>query len=118
MITSKNNKVDLNAKGNYLKNFTSRGDIYIGDKAFEYYNEKNPRDYIQIPYSEISLVGVRLLFGKKILRFKICTRSNGDFEFNSSNNKKILLLLQTYLGKEKIRKIPSILDKFKDKNKK
>lgn len=118
MISSKNDKVDLNVKGNYLKNFTSRGDIFVGDKAFEYYNERNPRDYIQIPYSEIALVGVRLLFGKKILRIKICTKSNGDFEFNSSSNKKIIILLQTYLGKEKIRKIPSILDKLKDRNKK
>ena len=118
MIESQNKTVDLTIKANHLQGFTSSGSVMVGDKAFEYYNEKNPRDYIQIPYSEISLVGVRLLFGKKILRFKICTRSNGDFEFNSSNNKKILLLLQTYLGKEKIRKIPSIIDKFKDKNKK
>lgn len=118
MVTSLNDKVDLKVKANYLKNLTSRGRIFIGDKAFEYYNERNPRDYIQIPYSEISIVGVSLLFNKKILRFKICTKRNGDFEFNSQNNKKILLLLQTFLGKEKIRKLPSIFNKIKGKIKK
>ncbi|WP_262359393.1 DUF956 family protein [Anaerococcus hydrogenalis] len=43
MVQSQNKKVDLSIKARCLNGFTSDGDIMIGDKAFEYYNEKKSR---------------------------------------------------------------------------
>ena len=46
--------------------------VMLGNKAFEFYNEKNPEDYIQIPWDEIDYVAASVLFGgKKIARFAI-----------------------------------------------
>lgn len=44
MVESKNKKVDLTIKARNLNGLTSTGNIMVGDKAFEYYNEKNLRD--------------------------------------------------------------------------
>ena len=30
------------------------GKVLVGDEAFEYYNDKNVNDYIQIPWSEVT----------------------------------------------------------------
>ena len=113
MISSKNNKVDLNAKGNYLKNFTSRGDIYIGDKAYEYYNEKNPRDYIQIPWTEVDLITAEVIFKNKIPRFALHTKQNGDFIFTTQDNKKTLRAINKYIPGEKLRRSLSFKDYLK-----
>ena len=48
-----NTKVDLSIKATSFFRITSYGDVLIGDKAFEYYNEKNTNDYIQIPWTQI-----------------------------------------------------------------
>ena len=56
MVQSQNTKIDFKAKANYLGGLTSRGDLLVGNKAIEYYNEKNVRDFIQIPYTEIKMV--------------------------------------------------------------
>ena len=56
MLSSQNKSIDLTIKAKHLQGFTSSGDVIIGDKAFEYYNEKNPRDYIQIPWTEVDLI--------------------------------------------------------------
>lgn len=114
MVESLNTKIDLNIKGNFLGRLsTSRGDILIGDRAFEYYNERNPRDYIQIPYGEIRLVTASVIFKRKINRFAIHTRKNGDFIFNSTDNKKLLRALNKYIASDKLRRSLGIMDYIK-----
>ena len=68
MVQSQNKNVDLSIKGRCLNGFTSDGNIMVGDKAFEFYNEKNVEDYIQIPYKEISFVRRSLSFFEVIKR--------------------------------------------------
>ena len=113
MAHSQNKKVDLSIKARCLNGFTSDGDILIGDKAFEYYNEKNLEDYIQIPYKEISFVSASVLFGKKINRFAIHTRENGNFIFTSRDNKKVLRALNTYIDSNKLRRSLSFFEVIK-----
>ncbi|WP_311370477.1 DUF956 family protein [Anaerococcus hydrogenalis] len=113
MVQSQNKKVDLSIKARCLNGFTSDGDILIGDKAFEYYNEKNLEDYIQIPYKEISFVSASVLFGKKINRFAIHTRENGNFIFTSRDNKKVLRALNTYIDSNKLRRSLSFFEVIK-----
>ena len=113
MVQSQNKKVDLSIKARCLNGFTSDGDIMIGDKAFEYYNEKNLEDYIQIPYKEISFVSASVLFGKKINRFAIHTRESGNFLFTSKDNKKVLRSLNNYIDSNKLRRSLSFFEVIK-----
>ena len=113
MVQSQNKKVDLSIKARCLNGFTSDGDIMIGDKAFEYYNEKNIEDYIQIPYTEISFVSASVLFGKKINRFAIHTRESGNFIFTSKDNKKVLRSLNNYIDSNKLRRSLSFFEVIK-----
>lgn len=114
MIKSQNKNIDLSIKGSFLKGMGSYGDILIGDRAFEYYNEKNVRDYIQIPYDQIRLVTASVYFNKKITRFAIHTKSNGDFVFSSKDNKKVLRALNKYLPDEKLRQSLKVKDYIKN----
>ena len=50
MVQSLNTKVDLTVKATSYLGLANYGEVMIGDKAFEFYNEKNIRDYIQIPW--------------------------------------------------------------------
>lgn len=118
MVESQNTKIDFKTKTNFLGGLTSRGDLLVGNKALEYYNERNVRDYIQIPYTEIKMVTAAVIFNKKITRFAIHTKSNGDFVFNSPENKAILRALSKYLPDNKLRKSLTVWDYVKKKFKK
>lgn len=113
MVESQNKKIDLTIKATCLNGFTSKGNIMIGNKAFEYYNEKNIKDYVQIPYKEISYVSASLIFKKKITRFAIHTKNNGDFIFATSDNKKVLRTINKYVASNKLRKSLSFFEVVK-----
>lgn len=101
MITSLNTKVDLAIKGISYLNVPSYGNIMIGDKSFEFYNERNVKDNIQIPWEEISHIVASVKFkGKWIPRFMIVTYKNGTFTFSSRNNKLLLREICKYVDKD------------------
>lgn len=104
MAISQNTKIDLTIKATNLSGLTSSGNIIIGDVAFEYYNEKNPEDYIQIPWTEIRLVTASVIFNKKIPRFAIHTKNNGDFPFSTKDNKKTLRAINKYVESDRLRR--------------
>lgn len=113
MVESQNKTVDLTIKANHLQGFTSSGQVMVGDKAFEYYNERNPRDYIQIPWKEIELITAEVIFKKKIPRFAIHTKVNGDFIFTTLDNKKTLRAINKYIPSDKLRKSLTFKDYLK-----
>ena len=113
MVQSQNKKVDLSIKARCLNGFTSDGNIMIGDEAFEFYNEKNIDDYVQIPYKEISFVSASVIFGKKISRFAIHTKENGNFIFTTKHNKKTLRALNNYIDSNKLRRSLSFFEVIK-----
>lgn len=118
MVESQNTKIEYQTKANYLGGFTSHGDLLVGNRALEYYNERNVRDFIQIPYTEIKMVTASVFFKKKITRFAIHTKKNGDFIFNSPDNKAILRALNKYLPDDKLRRSLTVWDYLKRKFKK
>ena len=84
MVQSLNTKVDLTVKATSYLGLANYGEVMIGDKAFEFYNEKNIRDYIQIPWEEVNCVMASVMFkGKWIPRFAVVTKNNGNFTFSS-----------------------------------
>ena len=113
MVNSQNKNIDLTIKAKHLQGFTSSGNVMVGDKAFEYYNEKNTRDFIQIPWTEVELVTAEVIFKRKIPRFAIHTKQNGDFIFTTMDNKKTLRAINKYIPGDKLRKSLSLKDYIK-----
>lgn len=114
MIQSLNSKVDLAIDGTSYLGMANYGKIMIGDHAFEYYNSKNHKDYIQIPWQEITGISASVLFkGKYIPRFAIHTKSNGNFIFSTRNNKKTLRAIRQYIDPQNMVKSLSFFEVLK-----
>lgn len=107
MAQSQNTKVDLTIKATSFAGMGTYGDVLLGDVAFEFYNEKNPEDYIQIPWDEIDYVSAEVI-GKKITRFAIFIKQGGHFSFSTRDNKKTLRAVRDHIGEEKLQRSPSV----------
>ena len=100
-----NTKVLFTTKANSLNGMfgNKNGDILIGDRAFEFYNSRNPEDYIQIPWKEIIRVRAQIFFKDKYIRgFFIDTKSAGTYNFVVRQAGKSLKIMRDFLGNEKI----------------
>ena len=64
MVQSLNKKVDLTINATSYLGMANYGKVLVGDEAFEYYNDKNVNDYIQIPWSEVTEILVLQLLRK------------------------------------------------------
>ncbi|MFC2294386.1 MAG: DUF956 family protein [Leptotrichia hongkongensis] len=105
MAISMNTKVLFTTKANSLSGMigNKNGNILVGDKAFEFYNNRNPEDYIQIPWGEIVRVRAQIFFKDKYIRgFFIDTKSAGSYNFVVKNAGKTLKTMRDFLGNEKI----------------
>lgn len=103
MAQSLNTKVDLTLSGTSYMGLASYGKVMVGDKAFEFYNDRNVEDYIQIPWNEVDHVAASVLFrGKWINRFAIFTKNNGHFTFSTRENKKVLRAVNKYIDSSRL----------------
>lgn len=103
MAQSLNTKVDLTISGTSYLGISNYGKVMIGDKAFEFYNERNVEDYIQIPWEEVDYIAASVMFGGKwISRFAIFTKKNGHFSFSTRDNKKTLRAVNQYIESDKL----------------
>lgn len=113
MAQSQNSKVDLAIKATSFQGLTTYGDVMVGNAAFEFYNERNPEDYIQIPWDQVDYVAAEVLPGKKIARFAIFTRENGHFSFSTRDNKATLRAMRAYVPEDRLQRSPSFADVMK-----
>lgn len=98
MVQSLNKKVDLTINATSYLGMENYGKVLVGDEAFEYYNDKNVNDYIQIPWSEVTEIMASVMFkGKWIPRFAVVTKNNGNFIFSTRDNKKTLRAVRNYV---------------------
>ena len=102
MAQSMNTKVDLVIPATSFLGLASYGKIMIGDKAFEFYNDRNVSDYIQIPWSEVDYIAASVMGKKKITRFAIFTKENGSYSFSSRDNKLLLRETQKYVPADRM----------------
>ena len=105
MVVSMNTKVVYTTKANWLTGSigTKHGDVMVGDKAFEFYNHRNPEDYIQIPWAEIEKVRAQMFLRDKYIRgFFIDTKRAGSFNFIVKNSGKCLKEMREFIGNDKI----------------
>ena len=113
MAQSQNSSVDLALKATSFQGLTTYGDVMVGNAAFEFYNEKNPEDYIQIPWDQVDYVAADVLPGKKIARFAIFTKENGHFSFSTRDNKATLRAMRAYIPEDRLQRSPSFADVMK-----
>ena len=114
MAQSLNTKVDLVMDATSFHGMNNYGKIMIGDRGFEYYNEKKMNDYIQIPWEEVDYVIASVMFkGKKIPRYAIQTKKNGTYSFASKEPKKVLRAINQYIPSERLVRSLSFFDVLK-----
>lgn len=98
MVQSLNTKVDLVIDATAFTGLSDYGKIMIGDNGFEFYNSRNSRKYIQIPWEEVDyVIASVLLKGKWIPRYAIKTKKNGTYTFASKETKKVLCAVRKYV---------------------
>lgn len=98
MVQSINTKVDLVMDSTAFTGLNDYGKIMIGNKAFEFYNDRDPRKFIQIPWEEVESVIASVMFkGKWIPRYAIKTKKNGTYTFASKDTKKVLRAVRNYV---------------------
>lgn len=103
MIQSLNTKVDLVMDSTAFTGVSDYGKVMIGDKSFEFYNSRDPRKNIQIPWEEVDYVIASIMLkGKWIPRYAIKTKKNGTYTFASKETKKVLRTIRNYVGADKI----------------
>lgn len=89
MAQSLNSKVDLTIKATSFAGLSTNGNVMVGNKAFEFYNERNVEDCIQIPWDTIDRVEASVLFNKSISRFVIFINEKTYFTFSTKDNKTL-----------------------------
>ena len=113
MAQSQNTRVEYTERASFLSGLGTYGDVMVGDRAFEFYNEKNPEDFIQIPWDEVDYVAAEVLLGKKIARFAIFTKENGHYTFSTRDNKATLRAMRGHVPEDRLQKSPNVLDVMK-----
>ncbi|WML55408.1 DUF956 family protein [Neobacillus sp. PS3-12] len=98
MVQSINTKVDLVIDAISQMGIAEYGKIMIGDKGFEFFNSRDTRKFIQIPWEEVDYVIASVMFkGKWIPRYAIQTKRNGTYTFSSKEQKKVLRAIREYV---------------------
>ncbi|WP_042357609.1 DUF956 family protein [Bacillus rubiinfantis] len=98
MVQSINTKVDLVMDATSHSGIAEYGKIMIGDKGFEFFNDRDARKFIQIPWEEVDYVIASVMFkGKWIPRYALRTKRNGTFTFSSKHPKKVLRTIREYV---------------------
>lgn len=105
-----NTSVEYSARATFLQGFTTYGDVMVGDKAFEFYNEKNKEDFIQIPWDEVDYVSAEVLGKKTITRFAIFTKRNGHFTFSTRDNRATLRAVRNHVPADRLLRSPNVLE--------
>lgn len=114
MVQSLNSTVDLVIDGSSFAGLSEYGKIMVGDKAFEFYHDKDTRKYIQIPWEEVEYVIASVMFkGKWIPRYAIQTKRNGTYTFASKEPKKVLRSIQVYVDPDHMVQSLSFFDVIK-----
>ncbi len=116
MVKSINTKVDLTVDATWFRGIASYGKVMIGDKAFEFYNERNIDDYVQIPWNEVTYVVADVHFhGRYIPRFEVRTKQNGNFIFATKNSKRTLRAIRNYIPADHLRRALSLWQGLKQR---
>ncbi|MCD8083595.1 MAG: DUF956 family protein [Clostridiales bacterium] len=98
MAQSLNARVDFVIDATSYSGLNSYGKIMIGDRAFEYYNNRKVEDYIQIPWENVDYVIASVMFGGRYIpRIAVRTRQGRDFSFAARKPRELLRAIRKYV---------------------
>ena len=112
MAQSQNSSVDLTIRATSFAGLGTYGNVLVGNAAFEFYNERNPEDYIQIPWDEVDYISAEVI-GKRITRFAIFVKSGNHFSFSTRDNKACLRAVREYVPEDRMVRSPSFFGVIK-----
>lgn len=114
MVQSINTKVDLVIDATSHMGLPDYGKIMIGNKGFEFFNNRDARKFIQISWEEVDSVIASIMFkGKWIPRYAIKTKRNGTYTFSSKDSKKVLRAVREYVEPNRMVQSLSFFDVIK-----
>ncbi|MFC4770968.1 DUF956 family protein [Enterococcus hermanniensis] len=114
MVQSINTKIDLTIDATSYLGVADYGKIMIGDQGFEFFNDRDARKFVQIPWEEVDYVVASVIFkGKWIPRYAIQTKKNGTYTFASKEPKKVLRAIREYVDPSHMVQSLSFLDVIK-----
>lgn len=104
MAQSQNHTVYYTERATSFHGLATYGNVMLGDVAFEFYNERNPEDFVQIPWDEVDHVAASVLFGgKRIARFVIFVKgSETGFSFSTRDNKATLRAVREHVPEDRL----------------
>ena len=103
MAQSQNTTVDLTIPATMFTGFSVTGSMMVGDRALEFYNERNVEDYIQIPWDQIDHVAASVMFrGRVIARWAVFTVGGANYSFSTRDNRAALRAVRDHIGGEKV----------------
>ena len=113
MAESMNHHSELVDRGEFLNGMGSYGHLMVGDKAFEFYDEKVAKNYIQIHWDEVDFLSAEVIFNRWIPRFAFHTKQNGVFRFAARHPKKVLRAVRNHMDPNKMLRSLSVWDVIK-----
>jgi hypothetical protein len=103
MVQSLNTKVELTAQATSFSGMNDYGKIMIGDRAFEFYHDRDVTKNIQIPWEQIDYVVASFLFkGKWVPRFTVETKQAGRYTFSARDPKAVLRAVRNHIPADHI----------------
>ena len=109
MAQSMNSEVELTIPATSYHGIGTYGTMMVGNKALEFYNERNVEDYIQIPWEEVDHIAGEVV-GKKITRFAVFIRQGGHFSFSTRDNKATLRAVQKHVDPKRMVRSQTFFD--------
>lgn len=110
MVKSLNTEMAHTTKGTWFREGPIYGNIMVGDKAFEFYNDTKLQDYVQIPWDEITYViamSTSVVNSSHALKSEL---SKMDVSVLPSRKSRITLKeIQKRIPRESLRKAPSFI---------
>lgn len=102
-VQSLNSSVELLIDATALNGLGQYGKVMIGNKGFEFYDERDCHKFIQIPWEEVDVVIASIMLkGKWIPRYAIRTKKNGTYTFASKDPKLVLRTIRNHIEAERI----------------
>lgn len=114
MAQSINTKADLVIDATSFLGMGDYGKIMIGDHGFEFFDNRNVENFIQIPWKEVDTVIASLVFGGRwIPRFAIKTKRSGTYSFASKKTHEVLREIRKHVDADRMVRSLGVWDVIK-----